>query len=190
MRIALCVRFHKRLFRLVWLNESKNGIYVGILGTKQEIHLSYHQDGNRHMKAGAEYHNRFTDTPIAAHTGVKQLGHLSFPLTKNWFDPKRAYAGDEKTESLLLLDERLLWNKDTLALDVWLVERSSELQLLETVARPLASNSNFEVVAELACSLDNFPEQKIALTLRSARGRKIDAAMLMQPESEDDPPRV
>src|SRR5437879_92875 len=88
MRIALCVRFDKRLFRLVWINESKNGIYVDILGGKQEAHVSYHQDGNRHVKLGNDYHNRFSDTPIAAHKGPKQLGHLSLPLNKESFKPK------------------------------------------------------------------------------------------------------
>ena len=181
MRIALCVRFDKRLFRLVWINESKNGIYVGILGAKQESHVSYHRDGNRHVKVAADYHNRFSDAPIAAHKGAKQLGHLSLPLTKNSFEPKMAYLGDEKTESLLLLDERLLWNKDTLALDLWLLDRASEPELLDIVARVLASDSGFQVLAELVCSLDNFPDHKIALTLRSARVREIEAAMLMQP---------
>ena len=177
MRIALCVRLDKRLFRLVWINESKNGIYVGILGAKQESHASYHQDGNQHAKAGADYHNQFSDAPIAAHKGVKQLGHLSLPLTKNSFSPKMDYSGDEKTESLLLLDERLLWNKDTLALDLWLLDRASEPQLLDIAAKVLASDCRIQVLAELVSSLDNFPGHKIALTLRSARVREIEAAM-------------
>jgi hypothetical protein len=181
MRIALCVRFDKRLFRLVWITESKNGIYLGILGGKEEAHVSYHQDGNRHAKLGDDYHNRFKDTAITDHEGAKQLGHLSLPLTKESFKPKMAYSGDAKTESLLLLDERLLWNKDTLALDYWLFDRASEPELLDMVARVLASDSDFQVLAELVCSLDNFPHHKIALTLRSARVREIDDAMLVQP---------
>src|SRR5207253_7646488 len=104
-----------------------------------EAHVSYHQDGNRHVKLGNDYHNRFSDTPIAAHKGPKQLGHLSLPLNKESFKPKMAYSGDAKTESLLLLDERLLWNKDTLALDLWLLDRASETELLDIVARVLAS---------------------------------------------------
>jgi hypothetical protein len=84
-------------------------------------------------------------------------------------------------ESLLLLDERLLWNKDTLAVDLWLPDRASEPQLHDIVGRVLASDCRFQVLAELVSSLDNFPDHKIALTLRSARVREIDAAMLMQP---------
>jgi hypothetical protein len=180
MRIALCVRSGNQLFRLVWITESKNGIYLGILGREQEVHVSYHQDGNRHAKLGDEYHIRFKEAPITDHEGWKHLGHLSLPLTKESFKPKMAYSGDAKTESLLVLDERLLWNKDTLALDYWLFDRTSEPELLDIVARVLASNSDFQVLAELVCSLDNFPDHKIALTLRSARVREIDDAMLLQ----------
>ncbi len=184
MRIALCIRYQQQMFRLIWINESKNGIYVGVLGAQQDSHVSYHQDGTRHVRLGSEYHNRFSDTPIASHKDVKQLDHFSLSLTKNWFNSKTAYAGDEKTESLVLLDERLLYNKDTLALDVWLLDRASELKLLDTVARLIASDPSFQVVAELVSALDNFPDHKIALTLRSARVREIEAALLMQPERD------
>jgi hypothetical protein len=121
MRIALCVRYHQQVFRLVWINESTNGIYVGVLGAKQDNHVSYHQDGTRHVKLGSEYRNRFSETPITSHKDVKQLYHFSLPITKDLFNSKTTYTGDEKTESLVLLDERLLYDKDTLALDVWLL---------------------------------------------------------------------
>jgi hypothetical protein len=101
VRIALCVRYQQQVFRLVWINESTNGIYVGVLGAHHDSHVSYHQDGTRHVKLGSEYHNRFSDTPITSHKDVKQLDHFSLPLTKNWFNSKTAYAGDEKTESLI-----------------------------------------------------------------------------------------
>jgi hypothetical protein len=184
MRIALCVRYQQQLFRLVWINESTNGIYVGMLGAQHDSHVSYHQDGTRHVKLGSEYHNRFSDTPIRSHKDVKQLDHFSLPLTKNWFNSNTAYTGDEKTESLVLLDERLLYDKDTLALDVWLLDRASELKMLDTVARVIAVDPCFQIVAELVSALDNFPQHKIALTLRTARVREVEAELLMQPQKD------
>ena len=125
MRIALCVRHEKTIFRLVWINESKAGIYIGTLGAQEDSHASYHQDGTRHTKIGYEYHNRFSDIPIASHTGFKQLGHYSLSLTKNWFNAKTIYTGDDKTESIVLLDQPLFYDRDTLALDVWMTDRAS-----------------------------------------------------------------
>ena len=181
MRIALCVRHEKTIFRLVWINESKAGIYIGTLGSNEDAHQSYHQDGTRHTKMGSEYHNRFSDVPIAQHTGFKQLGHFSLSLTKNWFNAKTIYTGDDKTESIVLLDQRLFYDRDTLALDVWMTDRASEQGLLKIVASSLETTPNFHAVAELVSSLEYFPNQKIALTLRSARVRDVDASELMFP---------
>jgi hypothetical protein len=174
MRIALCFRRNDNIHRLVWITESKNGIYLGIQGAKQEIHISYHQDGTRHAKLGTDYHNRFSDVQIASHKGVRQLHHVSLPITKEWFTTGTAYSGENKTESLFLLDEALFRDRDTLALDVWLLDRASEQELFRTVGRLIKFDPAFHIITEIVASLDSFPEQKIALTLRSARVRGVD----------------
>ena len=180
MRIALCVRHEQSIFRLVWITESKAGIYIGTLGSNEDSHESYHQDGTRHTKIGPEYHNRFKDVPIASHTGFKQLGHFSLSLTKNWFNAKTIYIGDDKTESIVLLDQRLFYNKDTLALDVWMTDRTSEQKLLAITAGSFEVAPKFHAVAELVSSLDYFPNQKIVLTLRSARIRDVAPSRLLK----------
>ncbi|HWH91242.1 MAG TPA: hypothetical protein VNV64_05540, partial [Candidatus Binatia bacterium] len=93
------------------------------------------------------------------------------------FNAKTAYAGDEKTETVVLLDERLLHGKDTLAVDVWLMDRASESELLDAVARLIEILPDFHIVAELVLSLENFPDHKLALTLRSARTRQVDTVL-------------
>lgn len=174
MRISICFRRDNQIYRLVWLNESNGGVYLGVLGGQQEYHVSYHQDGTRHAKLDLEYHNRFSDVPIASHTGVKQLDHLSLAMTKEWFNAATRYPGDEKTETLVLLDEGLFCGRDTLALDVWLLDRASEPQLFGAVGRMLAAEKNFQVVAEMVVTLDHFLNHKIGLTLRTARIRTVE----------------
>lgn len=181
MRVALCVRHEKTIFRLVWINESRAGIYLGVLGTEQDSHISYHQDGTRHTKIGADHHNRFSDIPISSHVSFKQLDHLSLSLTKNWFNPRTIYNGDEKTEVTVLLDQRLLYGRDTLALDVWMTDRASEQKLLDAIAKHLVTRPDFQVVAEFVFALEYFPNQKIALTLCSSRVRDVDSTQLMFP---------
>jgi hypothetical protein len=178
MRIALCVRHLQAIYRLVWLNESKVGIYVGTLGGAEDAHLSYHKDGTQHMKMGEGYHNRDKCTPIAAHVGFKHLGHFSLSLTKGCFNRKTTYRGDGKTKSVVLIDERLLLWRDTLALDVWLTDRPSEYELLRTIANKRMDH-RFQVVAELVSALDHFPLHKLAITLRAARLRDVEPAQLM-----------
>ncbi|MBL8510659.1 MAG: hypothetical protein JNM52_03345 [Betaproteobacteria bacterium] len=185
MRIALCVRHGQSIFRLVWITESKAGIYIGALGSSEDAHQSYHQDGTRHTKIGVEYHNSFGDTPIAEHTGFKQLVHCSLSLTKNWFNAKTIYTGDDKTESIVLLDQQLFYGKDTLALDVWMTDRASEQKLLAFIADSFLTTSKFHAVSELVSSLDYFPNQKVVLTLRSAKVRGVDPSDLMFPPKND-----
>ena len=179
MRIALCVRHQKAIYRLVWLNESAAGIYVGVLGSTEDAHVSYHADGARHTKIGPEYINRFSDAPISSFAGFKQLDHFSLSLTKNWFNSKTVYAGDERTESIVLLDERLLSGADTLALDVWLTGRRSEFELLDVISKHVVTHPPFTVVGQFVSALENFPQHKIALTLRSARSRSIATDQLI-----------
>ena len=73
MRISICFRRGSRIHRLVWLNESKAGIYLGVLGGQREFHVSYHQDGTRHAKFDSEYQNRFSDVPILSASATDSL---------------------------------------------------------------------------------------------------------------------
>jgi hypothetical protein len=157
----------------VWLSESKAGFYVGLLGGQNEFHHSYHTDGMRHDKLDSECHHRFSDFPIALHIGLKQIYHVSLPMTNNWFNSASEYHGDEKTETIILLDEALLLGCDTVALDVWLLDRTSEPILFETVGRISSSNEQLHMVGEVVTALENFPNHKIALTLRSAKIRGV-----------------
>jgi len=179
MNIALCVRHLQAIYRLVWLNESKVGIYVGTLGGAEDAHLSYHKDGTKHMKMREAYYNRDKCTPIAAHVGFKHFGHFSLSLTKSWFNDKTIYRGDKKTKSVVLIDERLLLGKDTLALDVWLTDRPSERELLRTILTHKRMDHQFQVVAELVSALDYFPHHKLAITLGAARLRDVEPEQLM-----------
>ena len=174
MRIALCFRRNGNIYRLVLLTESTNGIYLVVFGGQQQSHISYHQDGTRHIRMDSEYHNRFSDVPIASHSGVRQIDHLSMSMTKEWFSAATAYPGDEKTETLVLLDEALFHERDTLAVDVWLLDRASEPQLFATIGKILTGDSTFHIVGEVVAALDHYPEHKLALTLRSARVRGVD----------------
>lgn len=174
MRISICFRRANKIYRLVWLNESKAGVYLGLLGGQQEFHVSYHQDGTRHAKLDSEYHNRFSDAPIASYTGFKQLDHMSLAMTKEWFSAATEYTSDEKTQSVVLLDECLFAGRDTCALDVWLLDRASETDFLGTIGRRLVADKKFDVITELVVALECFPKHKIGITLRAARIRAVE----------------
>jgi hypothetical protein len=175
VRISICFRWNSQIYRLVWITESRDGVYLGLLGGQEEFHVSYHQDGTRHSKIGSEYHNRFSDAPIAAFTGFKLLDHVSLSMSPEWFTAATAYAGDEKTETLFVLDESLFRNRDTCMVDVWLCDRPSERSLLEAIGRTVSGEASFHIASETLLALDNFPNHKLGVTLRMAKIRQIDA---------------
>lgn len=105
----------------------------------------------------------------------RKAGRSSQPIDdERIFSAATAYPGDEKTETLILLDEGLFRGRDTLALDVWLLDRASEPELFSTIGRILVADEKFQVIAEMVAALDHFPDHKIAITLRSARIRAVE----------------
>lgn len=179
MRAALCVRHNKVIYRLVYFNESRSGFFYGFMGGEKDFHSSYHGDGRRHDKSGRERFNRFRDKQIALHSGFKQLGNASLPLTKNWFNEKSRYIGDQKTESVILIDQCLLHEQDTLWLDVWMTDRASEQKNLDFIAEGVIKRPGVQLVAEHVYALDYFPKQKIILTLCTGKAREVSSNDLM-----------
>src|SRR5437667_9806667 len=50
MRAFVCTDYDSTIRKLVWLNESSAGIYVGMYDEKHDPHTSYHVDGRHHTK--------------------------------------------------------------------------------------------------------------------------------------------
>ncbi len=167
MRIAVCFRRNGRVYRLVWVNEDKGGIYLGHLGGQTEAHWSYHRDGRTHTKYGSEYVNQNNEIRIDDWRGVRQLCNSYLPLTENWFSAATAYNGDSKTETVLLVDDKSFSNDRFCSLDLWLIDRQSEAKLFDIVGKFMSSEPQFTIVAEVVTSLEHFPNHKVALTLRA-----------------------
>jgi hypothetical protein len=183
VRVALCVRHNRKIYRLVCFNESKSGFFCVLMGGAEDFHSSYHEDGRRHNKLGKKRFNKFKDIPIALHKNYKHLMNCNLPLTKNWFNEQSLYNGDHKTESIILLDQSVLYNKDTLWLDIWMTDRASEQKTLDIIAEFVIKRSGAQVIAEHVYALDYFPEQKIVLTLCVGNSRSVDSSDLMFPEN-------
>jgi len=171
MRISICIRRKTGTFRLVWVNESKTGVYLGNVGGTEESHVSYHQDGNRHFKVGDEYHGEFRDEPIVSFLGLKQLLHASMPITDQWFTESTKFAPDNKTHSVILVDEMRLIGFDTIAIDLFLLHRSAESEFVTELGKTVDGRAHFELNVATIVALDNFPEHKIGLALWAARTR-------------------
>ena len=50
MRAFVCTDYGSVIRKLVWLNESRAGVYVGMYDKSANPHASYHADGTHHLK--------------------------------------------------------------------------------------------------------------------------------------------
>jgi hypothetical protein len=133
----------------------------------------------RHTKIGSEYLLPSNDVAIAAWRGVRQLQHLSLSISKEWFSAATAYAGDTKTETIVLLDESVFDGADTCAIDVWLLDRSSESKLFAMSGRQPPHRKGNRLIAEVVAALDAFPDHKIGLTMRAPLTRESQSEEAM-----------
>lgn len=171
MRIAICFRHKGDLCRLVWLNEDAGGFYYGFPGGELDAHGSYHADGHRHTKLGDEYVNPFDSIPIDEWRGVQQVTHISMAMRANWFSARTAYAGDGKTETVVVVAENHFAGDRSCALDIWLFDRGSESQFYERLKRHGEGMPDFSLIVDAVFALDNFPSHKIAITVRASPPR-------------------
>ena len=169
MRTTLCVRVAGQVYRILWMSESKKGIYVGVFNNLVDSHMSYHQDGTRHWRVAKVYHNRWKDVPLSLHVGIKQLNHSSISILPECFQYWSKHVPIRRNETVIVLDEHQFYGHDTLAVDVWLTDVASETVLLKRLAQTISDSPAFVVIAELIFGLENYENQKLAIMLRAAR---------------------
>lgn len=165
MRSSICFRKSGAVHRLLWINESKAGIYLGHAGLREDFHVSYHQDGTRHFRMGDERVCGFKAAPIHTHEGVTHVTHGTIPLSGKWFTSANSFAIDEKTNNTIILDDSIFTGMNSLAYDFWLIGRSSEAQFVEIVGRMRNHRSPSRLIVESIAALDMFPSQKCGLTV-------------------------
>lgn len=156
MRVSLCFRWNDRVHRVVWINESKGGLYVGVLGGHDEFHVSYHSSGLRHTKLASVTHNEHDDVPICDWKGVRQLQHLSFFITKDWFGEGNCYVGDGKSEISLILDDQPFASISRCGMDFWLFDRASEVEYFATIRRLSERQNDVRPLVEVVAVLKHF----------------------------------
>ena len=164
MRVIIGLKQGDECFRLLWLSESRSGIYIGHFNGVVDVHSSYHQDGTRHSRIAKSHHQRWKDVPLKCHSGVKQLLHSSISTEAphdRW--PSVVSARDE----LIVLNSSQLAGYDTLAVDAWLSDTSSE-STLERRARHTHQQLGFHHISLSTWHLSYFPDLLFALSFWAA----------------------
>lgn len=164
MRVIVGLKRGEDCFRLLWLSESRSGIYVGHFTGLIDIHSSYHQDGTRHTRIAKSHHQRWTDVPLNSHSGVKPLIHGSIQVNAphdRW--PIVASARDE----FIVLNDSDLAGYDTLAVDAWLSDAGNE-SALKRCAEHAHRELGFRHITHSTWQLSCFPNLLLAISFWAA----------------------
>src|SRR5260221_5380491 len=126
MRGSICVERGGCLYRLVWLSESRAGLYYGQLGSDRDHHVSYHTDGIRHFRSGDSTYHEFLDVALAESRGIRQLLSANVALSLEWLNATTSYVASRVGETRVVLPEEQLVDCDSLLIDHYLMDQPSE----------------------------------------------------------------
>jgi hypothetical protein len=164
MRVIVGFEAPPESFRVMWLSESRSGIYVGQFMGAVDIHASYHRDGTRHTRIGKSHHQRWKDVPLSSFSGVKQLQHGSIPIQGiSHRCPRVPSVRDE----LITLDSSQFIGYDTLAVDFWLSDADSGSKL-NHVAEHAHLDTGFHHISYSSWTLSSFPNLAFAVSFWAA----------------------
>lgn len=165
MRSYICVRYENRLYKIVWMNEDKQGIYVGWYGKVTESHFSYHKDGYTHLKVfqhSKKPLSPYQKTPIDDVRGFVQIGYQGIPLHSQMMRiiGQEYTKQDQRSGQVFFIDSNL-FIEETMDLDLYIVEKDKEQDFVQFTFQ----HHNEKIQFCFLNFLDNFPNHKLAMLI-------------------------
>ena len=172
MCFYICVNHEGRVYKFVWVNEDSKGIYLGMYGSFQGAHFSYHSDGTRHLKLPSSrvpqlQHSR---TPINQVRTHQQIAFQVLDLS-NWTPSTLGseYEKEDRASSAAIFLDRAIFSDRTLAIDAYIFNRAQEQEFVDFVYLA-AYNGKYQVLMCSIFALRNFPEHKIGVLILNGEG--------------------
>jgi hypothetical protein len=145
MRAFVCTDYDSTIRKLVWLNESSAGVYVGLYDEKDDPHTSYHADGRHHTKltrGGNEIEVfRAQHQPIASIATYQQIISTgAFYADKTMHRLPQFVSGSKET-AFVLIGRGIFRHVEALAMNTFIVKRDYEATFRsdQFFGRPMAT---------------------------------------------------
>jgi hypothetical protein len=168
MRAFVCTDHDSTIRKLVWLNESSAGVYVGLYDEKDDPHTSYHADGRHHTKltrGGNEIEVfRAQHQPIASIARYQQIISTGAFYADKTMHRLPQYESGSKETAFVLIGRGIFRHVEALAMNTFIVKRDYEATFLEQIYSDYQTDS-YEVVAVTAFSLEHFPSHNVSVVL-------------------------
>ncbi len=168
MRAFVCTDYDSTIRKLVWLNESPAGVYVGLYDEKDDLHTSYHADGRHHTKIirGGEEIEMFREQhkPIASISGYQQIiGTGAFYADKTMRRLPQ-FESESKEAAFIVIGRAIFKHVDVLAMNTFIVKHDYEARFLKRIYSDYQTGS-YELVAVCTFRLEHFPSHNVSAVL-------------------------
>jgi len=171
LRGCICVHLQGKAYKLVWFNESANGVYISVGGHKHGAHFSYHADGKTHMRGLPAI--PLPDTPLppikdlkGCHEVISQYIPLSDDLIKG---VGTEFMRKNEAAVAVFLPSDTFATHTTFTLKTYLVSRDAELDLIKLMYDPPAHWQHQRLVVLNTFDLRNFLAHKLGIAIFATR---------------------
>jgi hypothetical protein len=172
MRSYICISHEGTPFKLVWVNEDSKGVYLGLYGSVQGTHFSYHADGTKHFKLpdSPTPQQQHKGIPISSIDPFQQIIFQAIPLLPStMYIAGHVYQKEDQASSTAVFLDGSIFTDKTLAIDAHLINRTKEQDFIKFVySRP--DKDIYKVIACNVFTLTNFLTHKIGIIILSGEG--------------------
>ena len=172
MRFYICVNHEDRIYKFVWVNEDSQGVYLGMYGSFQGTHFSYHADGTKHFKlyTPSVPSQGFKGTPINQIETRQQMLFEVLDLS-SWTptDMGSEYEKEDRASSAAIFLDRAIFSDRTLAIDAYIFNRAQEQEYVNFVYSA-AYNGKYKVLMCSIFALGHFLQHKVGVLFLSGQG--------------------
>jgi hypothetical protein len=168
MRAFVCTDYDSTIRKLVWVNESPAGVYVGLYDEKDDPHTSYHADGRQHTKlirGGKEIElHREQHEPIVSILTYRQIiGTGAFYADKTMHRLPQ-FQSESKETAFVLIGRAIFRHVEALAMNTFILKREYEAKFLNRMYADYQTGS-YELVAVSTFRLEHFPSHNVSIVL-------------------------
>jgi hypothetical protein len=108
MRAVIISEIEGVFKKIVWIEECRGGVYVGLYGKANKIHYSYHQDGSVHVKYGSRYLPMYKTTAINDIQKFISITGYGITLEKGYEFATEDYIKNKKSNSVIYINPKII----------------------------------------------------------------------------------
>jgi hypothetical protein len=168
MRAFVCTDYDSTIRKLVWLNESRAGVYVGMYDEEDDPHTSYHANGRHQTKiirGGKEFEIfREQREPITSISGYQSIITTGAFYADKTMRRLPQFESESKETAFVLIGRAIFRHVEALAMNTFIVNRQYEANFLNEMYS-CYQNDSYELVAVSTFRLEHFPSHNVSIVL-------------------------